>query len=207
MTRILWPPSYRCLINLIFVKQISPVELSNLNNWDQMFEQVPIPSGNIHAVNVTLPADAAAEDYQSLIKTLVDNETVDFSNSNGSPKFDLMLLGMGPDGHVASLFPGHPLLQEKQRWVAAVKDSPFPPKERVTFTFPVINSAANFAFVITASDLPEWVQDALAEKVGKAVKGSGGVGQGQDLLPVEMVKPEGEMSWFLDKSTASRLQG
>lgn len=73
----------------------------------------------------------------------------------------------------------------------------------------MINSAANFAFVITASDLPEWVQDALAEKVAKAVNGSGGGGggQGQDLLPVEMVKPEGEMNWFLDKSTASRLQG
>ncbi|KAI8573131.1 hypothetical protein RHMOL_Rhmol01G0255000 [Rhododendron molle] len=178
--------------------------------YDGFLSKVPIPPTNIHAVNVTLPAAAAAEAYQTLIKTLVDNKTIDFSSSSGSPRFDLMLLGMGPDGHVASLFPGHPLLKEKQRWVAAIEDSPFPPKERVTFTLPVINSAVNFAFVITASDLPEWVQAMLAEKVGKAVNGSGcggGSGEVEGCLPVEMVKPGGEMRWFLDKSTAAKIEG
>ncbi|XP_058200766.1 probable 6-phosphogluconolactonase 4, chloroplastic [Rhododendron vialii] len=175
--------------------------------YDGFLSKVPIPPTNIHAVNVTLPAPAAAEAYQTLIKTLVDNKTIDSSSSSGSPRFDLMLLSMGPDGHVASLFPGHPLLKEKQRWVAAVEDAPFLPRERVTFTFPVINSAANFAFMITASDLPEWVKAMLADKVEKAVNGRGcGEGEGL-LLPVEMVKPRGEMRWFLDKSTAAKIEG
>ncbi|KAF7154810.1 hypothetical protein RHSIM_Rhsim01G0188800 [Rhododendron simsii] len=175
--------------------------------YDGFLSKVPIPPTNIHAVNVTLPAAAAAEGYQTLIKTLVDNKTIDSSSSSGSPRFDLMLLSMGPDGHVASLFPGHPLLKEKQRWVAAVEDAPFTPRERVTFTFPVINSAANFGFVITASDLPAVVKAMLAEKVGKAVNGRGcGEGEGL-LLPVEMVKPRGEMRWFLDKSTAAKIEG
>lgn len=103
-----------------------------------------------------------------------------------------MLLGMGPDGHIASLFPGHPLLNENQRWVTYIKDSPKPPPQRITFTFPVINSSSNIAMVVTGA--------AESFAVGKAL----GSGEDSDLLPVQMVEPE-VTTWFLDKDAASNL--
>lgn len=105
-----------------------------------------------------------------------------------------MLLGMGPDGHVASLFPGHALVQEKERWVTFIKDSPKPPPQRITFTFPVINSSAYIAMVVTGPGEVDAVQTALG----------GGASSGK-LLPVQMVKPEEELAWFLDKEAASKL--
>jgi len=117
------------------------------------------------------------------------------SVASGFPKFDLMLLGMGPDGHVASLFPGHPLLNEKDHWITFIKDSPKPPPERITFTFPVINSSANIALVATGSGKAGVVQQAL-----------GGENSSSELLPVQMITLEdGELTWFADKAAASKL--
>lgn len=107
---------------------------------------------------------------------------------------DLMLVGMGPDGHVASLFPGHPLLQEKEKWVTFIKDSPKPPPERITFTFPVINSSANIALVI--------VGDATAHAVHVALDDD----ENSNVLPIQMVSPEGQLTWFLDSGAASELK-
>lgn len=104
-----------------------------------------------------------------------------------------MLLGMGPDGHVASLFPGHPLVNEKEKWVTFIKDSPKPPPERITFTFPVINSSAHIALVVAGAGKAPVVQTAL------------GGSQSSDRLPVQMVSPEGELTWFLDRDAASKL--
>lgn len=117
------------------------------------------------------------------------------SEASGFPKFDLMLLGMGPDGHVASLFPGHPLLKENKKWVTFIKDSPKPPPERITFTFPVINSSDYIALVITGAGEAGAVQTALGKSPNStSVK-----------LPVQMVSPEGKLTWFLDKGAASKL--
>ncbi|XP_042495692.1 probable 6-phosphogluconolactonase 4, chloroplastic [Macadamia integrifolia] len=163
--------------------------------YDGFLSMVPIPPGHVYAINDALSAEGAADDYETCLNQLVKNKVVDFSAATGFPKFDVMLLGMGPDGHVASLFPGHPLLSENKRWVTFVKDSPKPPPERITFTFPVINSSAYVALVVAGASKADPVHRALG----------GGDSQTSDMLPVQMVSPEGEITWFLDKGAASKL--
>lgn len=161
--------------------------------YDGFLSKVPILPGNVYAINDALSAEGAADDYETGLRHLVKNGVVDFSEATGVPKFDLMLLGMGPDGHVASLFPGHPLCKEKEKWVTFIKDSPKPPPERITFTFPVINTSAYIALVVTGAGKAGAVQKAL------------GNSEDSGTLPVELVSPAGELTWFLDKNAASKL--
>ncbi|GMH08842.1 hypothetical protein Nepgr_010682 [Nepenthes gracilis] len=161
--------------------------------YDGFLSKVPILPGNVYAINDALSAEGAADDYETCLKHLVQRKVIDTSEASGFPKFDLMLLGMGPDGHVASLFPGHPLVHENQKWVTFIKDSPKPPPERITFTFPVINSSAYIALVICGTGKADAVQKVL------------GKDQSLDLLPAEMVSAEGELTWFLDKAAAPKL--
>ncbi|OWM75522.1 probable 6-phosphogluconolactonase 4, chloroplastic [Punica granatum] len=161
--------------------------------YDGFLSKVPILPGNVYAINDALSAEGAADDYETCIKQLVKSNVVALSTSTGFPKFDLMLLGMGPDGHVASLFPGHPLVKEKERWVTFIEDSPKPPPQRITFTFPVINSSAFIAMVVAGPGEVDAVHTAL------------GNSQSPNTLPVQMVLPEEELAWFLDKQAASKL--
>ncbi|XP_008812488.2 probable 6-phosphogluconolactonase 4, chloroplastic [Phoenix dactylifera] len=164
--------------------------------YDVFLSKVPIPPGQVYAINDSLSAEGAADDYETCLKQLVKTAVVAVSSATGFPKFDLMLLGMGPDGHVASLFPGHPLLNENQRWVTFIKDSPKPPLERITFTLPVINSSAYAALVVAGSGKAGAVHKALGSKQSSS-----------DLLPVEMVSLEdGKFTWFTDKAAISMLQ-
>ena len=162
-----------------------------LSSW--LSWQVPIPLDNVHAINDTLSAEGAADDYETRLRELVNKNVITLSPNSGFPKFDLVLLGMGPDGHVASLFPEHPLVQENKRWVAFIKDSPKPPPERITFTFPVINASAYAALVVTGKGKA----DAVHSVLGKS--------QNSVKLPAGLVSPEGELKWFLDKDAASKL--
>ncbi|EFO28122.1 6-phosphogluconolactonase [Loa loa] len=104
----------------------------------------------------------------------------------GWPVFDLLLLGIGPDGHTCSLFPGHPVLRENIRWVANVEDSPKPPPRRITLTLPVINHARYVAFICTGRKKGELIREIMS-------------GQNSN-FPAAMVKPKsGNISWFMDK--------
>ncbi|KAI3845841.1 hypothetical protein MKX03_031251 [Papaver bracteatum] len=161
--------------------------------YDGLLSKVPIPPGQVYAINDALSAEGAADDYETCLKHLVNTGILAVSAASGFPKFDLQLLGMGPDGHVASLFPGHPLLNEKERWVTFIKDSPKPPPERITLTFPVINSSAYNAIVLVGAG-----KSAIVAKAWGKNKSS-------DLLPVEMVTAEDEFTWFMDKEAASKL--
>ncbi|KAK1325249.1 hypothetical protein QJS10_CPA01g02495 [Acorus calamus] len=163
--------------------------------FDGFLSKVPIPPGHVYAINDALSPEGAADDYEACLRQLVKTEVLKLSKDNGFPKFDLMLLGMGPDGHVASLFPGHPLVKENQRWVTFIKESPKPPPQRITFTFPVINSSSYIAQVVCGSNKAAAVHNAL------------GTEKTSDPLPAAMVNPrDGELTWFLDEAAASLLQ-
>jgi 6-phosphogluconolactonase len=120
---------------------------------EALLRKVPIPSKNIHRVAATEPD--AAERYESdLLRAFsLPLEGSSLSPSSSPvPRFDLILLGMGPDGHTASLFPGDPAVEEKTRLVVRVDGAPKPPPSRVTFTLPLINAARHVAFLVTGRD-------------------------------------------------------
>jgi 6-phosphogluconolactonase len=154
---------------------------------EAMISKVPIPAANVHRIHTeNEDAAAAAAEYD---RTLVQIFNL---SANGLPRFDLILLGMGPDGHTASLFPGTSGVQELSKRVIAnwvPKFNSF----RVTFTRPVLNNAAEVMLLISGVDKAPVLSEVL---------GSGD----PDTYPVKYVQPrDGKLLWLLDKSAASRL--
>ncbi len=117
-----------------------------------LLKRAPIPPGNIHRVDAV--AADAAELYEAEIRSVVGARR-EGAPPERVPSFDLILLGLGPDGHTASLFPGHASLDEEERLVLRVTGSPKPPPSRVTFTFPLLNAARCVVFLVTGSDKAE----------------------------------------------------
>jgi 6-phosphogluconolactonase len=150
-----------------------------------------IPSENIHTLDPYLLDDLEelSDAYEKeLIREFAQKDSARF------PVFDLILLGMGPDGHTASLFPGHELLVEEDRWVAYLEDSPKPPPRRITFTYPVINHAARVVFVAAGEEKA----DILSTVLDKPDVG----------LPSARVKPvyPGQLYWFVDDAAGAKVQ-
>ncbi|ALC48741.1 CG17333 [Drosophila busckii] len=121
-----------------------------------LMKKVPsIVDGQFLKVNTSLPLDACASDYESRVQS-------EFGCCK--PEFDLLLLGMGPDGHTCSLFPEQPAsLTETKRLVMPIRNSPKPPPERVTFTLPLINNAKNVVFVVTGDSKMEVVKSVFLD--------------------------------------------
>lgn len=147
----------------------------------------------MYTIDDALPAEGVADVYETTVRRMVAGNVIASSPFTRFPKFDLMLLDLGPDGQVGGLFPNHPVLNETKKWVTYVKDAPKPPPERITFTFPVINSASNIAMVVTGAGKADAVYTAI-EKDDSYPK-----------LPVQLVSPEGQLKWFLDKGAAAKL--
>lgn len=110
---------------------------------ETLLDHVPCPAANVHPMPTHFSdPDAAARDYEATLRSYF---------SGAPPAFDLVLLGLGPEGHTASLFPGSPALAEATRWVMAVT-APADPAVRLTLTFAVLNQAANVQFLVTGSN-------------------------------------------------------
>lgn len=110
---------------------------------ETLLDHVSCPAGNVHPMPThLLDPDVAAGDYEKTLRTYF---------SEAWPRFDLVLLGLGEEGHTASLFPGSPALEETRRWVVAVK-APSEPRLRLTLTLPALTEAANIYFLVAGSN-------------------------------------------------------
>lgn len=155
---------------------------------EAMLSKVPVPTENVFRVPAeNLDAAAVAEAYEQTLRRFFQLKSGEF------PRFDLILLGMGPDGHTASLFPGTAGLQEKSRlvianWVEKLKT------HRLSFTLPVLNAARSVAFLVSGIDKAAVLKSVLEENV------SG------EQCPAKLVQPkDGRLVWFLDRAAASSL--
>ncbi|XP_032868222.1 6-phosphogluconolactonase [Amblyraja radiata] len=151
----------------------------------QLFSKISIPNNQVVAINPSLPVDEAADKYAEKLRELFPGENI--------PVFDLLLLGIGPDGHTCSLFPDHPLLQEQSKIIAPISDSPKPPPKRITMTLPLLNAARNAVFVVTGESKASILKDILE-------------GHQKNPLPAARIKlAKGEVHWFIDEAAASKL--
>ena len=145
----------------------------------------PVPRENIHPIPTDLPnAEEAARQYERVLRAHFPNSW---------PQFDLMLLGLGSDGHTASLFPRSPALAEETRWAVAA-EAPTEPSHRITLTLPVINHAAHVHFLVAGSRKAEALKSALS-------------GESDPLdCPASAVRPtDGELVWWVDAEAAKLL--
>lgn len=149
-----------------------------------MLDRLPVPAEHVHEPPSTdsgLSLDDAAAAYGDELR------------EHGSGTFEVVMLGVGPDGHVASLFPGHAALDVDDTIAVGVPDSPKPPPERITLTFAALNRADAVWFVVSGEEKAEAVARALADD-----------GDLHD-TPARGVTGQGEVVWFLDRAAASRL--
>lgn len=160
-----------------------------------LLDAVPIPPTNILAPDSTLPPAEAAAAYEA------DLRAAFATAPHEAPAFDLVLLGVGADGHTASLFPGMAAVRESQRWVV---DSPAPAAGqpgRLTVTLPVLNAARLVVFLVQGADKAAIVRQVLG--AGSATTDTAAE------LPARLVRPTGsgaEVKWFLDEAAAADLR-
>ena len=160
---------------------------SNYRMADEtLLAKLPISADHVFRIPAEMSdAGQAAQVYEQTLR--------DFFRPAPSspPRFDLIFLGMGPDGHTASLFPGTTALEEKQHWVVANWVEPFS-AFRITFTYPVLNHAANVMFLVSGSEKSAMVKRALQDPAAN--------------LPCQRIEPvDGELNWFLDQAAAAKL--
>jgi len=140
------------------------------------------PIDEAHLGNVSAAAVAYEETVRKVFSSLGSTAAI--------PSFDVLLLGMGPDGHTCSLFPGHPLVKEDKLLIAPISDSPKPPPQRITMTFPLVNAAKHNAFVAAGSSKFEALEVILLNTGSKPA----------DPLPAGLVKSAtGSTEWFVDE--------
>lgn len=153
-----------------------------------LFDKVPVVWEQVHAVETNLEPAAAAEAYSNTMLSLLP------TNEQGLPVIDINMLGMGGDGHTASIFPANmqELLPDPR--ICAVATHPESGQKRVTMTGPVLNASAEVAFLITGNSKTHRVAQILNQEPGA------------ELFPVAHIKPtSGKLIWFLDEAAAAEV--
>jgi len=149
---------------------------------ETFISRVPIPPENVHPMpTVSAPPDKSAETYELELRNFFGTEP---------PEIDLQLQGIGQEGHTASLFPGSPALEEKQRWVLAVKVAATPP-QRVTLSPVVLNRGRNTIFLVSGAKKREIIAALRSEPDSKTSR-----------YPAARIQPPGGVLWMLDKAAA-----
>ena len=157
---------------------------------EALLSQIPVPTGNLHRIRGEEPdAGQAAAAYEEELRTF-------FRLRQGEqPRFDLILLGMGADGHTASIFPGTPAVGETKRLVMAVEVAKLG-TERITLTPGAINQAANVVFIVAGAD--------KAETLKAVLEGDEPI----ERYPSRAIRPgSGEILWLVNRDAAARLSG
>lgn len=148
-----------------------------------LLDHVPIPAENIFPVQVQMPAAKAAIQYEQMLKAFFKEHI---------PTFDLVLLGMGEDGHTASLFPGSPISQSAELVKAVSK--PGEKIERITFTPALIKNAKHILILVTGKNKAAVLKEVLEKK-------------SKSLYPVQLVGPKhGKLLWYVDAAAGSKLK-
>lgn len=147
---------------------------------EALLDGVDLPSANVHAVpTVGLDPDQAAVAYQAELQRFYGADRLDPAR----PLFDVNLLGLGPDGHTASLFPGTQVLEERGAWAAAVVGAKA--EARITLTYPVLESARHVAFLVAGAEKAPMLKRLLA---------------GDPSIPAGRLSPVGELHVFCDRA-------
>jgi 6-phosphogluconolactonase len=150
-----------------------------------LIEKVPLPRAQIYSMPVKTPPDEGAEEYQREIQNY-------FQLGEGQfPVFDLIFLGIGADGHTASLFPGQKALQEKKKLVATVKGGN-PDVNRLTLTYPTLNQGRQLVILVSGKGKAVVLKTLFEDKLAR--------------LPAGRIKPaNGILTWLIDRDAASEL--
>jgi len=184
------------------VPDVRPVDWDRVHVWwgDERFVETGSPERNARQAREAFLDEVGASHVHEVPASdqVADAEAAAASYSetvreHGSGEFDVVMLGVGPDGHVASLFPGHPALEVDDRIAVAVHDSPKPPPDRVSLTFSALNRARSVWFLVSG--------EGKAEAVARALADSGSLHD----TPARGVLGREETIWFLDTPAASAL--
>ena len=182
-----WPGTYVFWADERCVPPESPESNARLAR-EHLLNYVRTPLDHQYRILGELPPGEAAQRYDDQLRKFFT------SRNMRSARFDLLLLGMGEDGHVASLFPSSPALQERERWAVAVQ-RPNEPFGRVSLTLPAINSAAHIIVLVTGAE--------KAGIVARVVQGD----RSASTLPAHLLAPSnGTLTWILDEAAAHDLQ-
>ena len=158
--------------------------------FKSLISKVELPPANINRIPTEIGStQAAAEGYERTLRKFFP-PAVGSKEEPYFPSFDLVLLGLGQDGHTASLFPGEAALEERDRWVVAVDGAnASPPVERITLTLPAINKARYVIFLASGSNKREVFQQVVNNPETSS-------------YPAARVKPSGRLVWFIDEGLA-----
>ena len=153
---------------------------------ETLLDHVPLPPGNVHRIRGEEAPEWAAKATEIELRAFFGK----------TPRFDLIFLGLGDDGHTASIFPGTSAVREETRWVVAQEHNLPPPPlvSRITFTPPLLNAAANIAFLVSGTGKAERLKEVLHGPYQP------------DILPAQIVNPkEGKLLWLVDEAAAQNL--